>query len=74
MITGIGLGLGLLVGSTDVPTRVTTSLISGTRFSALALVIVGTTHGAGPGRATQRFPGESAKPTAAAARPSTRSW
>ncbi len=40
-ITALGLGLGLLVGGADGPTRVTTSLISGTRFSALGLIIVG---------------------------------
>lgn len=41
-IAGTGLGLGLLVGGSDGPTRVTTSLVSGTRFSALGLIIVGT--------------------------------
>jgi BASS family bile acid:Na+ symporter len=40
-ITGLGLGLGLLVGLPDEPTSVTTSLVSGTRFSALGLLIVG---------------------------------
>jgi BASS family bile acid:Na+ symporter len=41
-IAGTGLGLGLLIGGGDRPTRVTTSLVSGTRFSALGLIIVGT--------------------------------
>jgi BASS family bile acid:Na+ symporter len=40
-ITGLGLGLGLLVGGADEPTRVTTSLVSGMRFSALGLLLVG---------------------------------
>jgi BASS family bile acid:Na+ symporter len=43
-IVALGLGLGLLVGGSDAPTRVTTSLISGTRFSALGLIIVGTQY------------------------------
>lgn len=42
LVTGLGLGLGLLVGWADAPTRTTTSLVSGTRFSALGLIIVGT--------------------------------
>ncbi|HVD28690.1 MAG TPA: bile acid:sodium symporter [Mycobacteriales bacterium] len=41
-IAALGLGLGLLVGGGDRPMRVTTSLVSGTRFSALGLIIVGT--------------------------------
>lgn len=41
-VTGLGLWLGLLVGGADGPTRTTTSLVSGTRFSALGLIIVGT--------------------------------
>jgi bile acid:Na+ symporter, BASS family len=40
-IAGVGLGLGLLVGLLDAPTRITTSLVTGTRFSALGLIIVG---------------------------------
>jgi bile acid:Na+ symporter, BASS family len=50
MIVGLGLWLGLLVGLTDGPTRVTTSLVSGTRFSALGLIIVGTDY---PARSEQ---------------------
>jgi bile acid:Na+ symporter, BASS family len=46
LITGLGLGLGLLAGGADGPTRVATSLVTGTRFSALGLVIAGT-HFAG---------------------------
>lgn len=41
-ITGLGLALGLLVGIADGPTRVATSLVTGTRFSALGLIIAGT--------------------------------
>jgi predicted Na+-dependent transporter len=40
-IAGVGLGLGLLAGVADAPTRITTSLVTGTRFSALGLIIVG---------------------------------
>jgi bile acid:Na+ symporter, BASS family len=40
-ITGLGLGLGLVIGGADEPTRITTSLVSGTRFSALGLLLVG---------------------------------
>jgi BASS family bile acid:Na+ symporter len=46
-IAVLGLGLGLLVGIGDGPTRITISLISGTRFSALGLIIVATEF---PGR------------------------
>jgi BASS family bile acid:Na+ symporter len=41
-ITGLALGLGSLVGIADRPTRITTSLITGTRFSALGLIIAST--------------------------------
>jgi bile acid:Na+ symporter, BASS family len=37
---GTGLMLGLLAGGRDGPTRITTGLVSGTRFSALGLSIV----------------------------------
>ena len=40
-IVGVGLGLGLLAGRADASTRITTSLVTGTRFSALGLIIVG---------------------------------
>ena len=46
-IAALGLVLGLLVGGGDGPTRITTSLVSGMRFAALGLIIVGT-----------RFPGQ----------------
>jgi bile acid:Na+ symporter, BASS family len=39
-IVGLGLASGLLVGIADGPTRVSTSLVTGTRFSALGLSIV----------------------------------
>jgi predicted Na+-dependent transporter len=39
-IVGLGLASGLLLGIADGPTRVTTSLVTGTRFSALGLSIV----------------------------------
>jgi BASS family bile acid:Na+ symporter len=42
VIVGLGLGLGALAGVADAPTRTTTSLVTGTRFSALGLIIVGT--------------------------------
>lgn len=42
VIAGVGLGSGLLVGGADGPTRITTGLVTGTRFSALGLIIVGT--------------------------------
>jgi bile acid:Na+ symporter, BASS family len=42
VVTVLGLVLGLLVGWSSVATRTTTSLVSGTRFSALGLVIIGT--------------------------------
>jgi BASS family bile acid:Na+ symporter len=41
-ITGLALGLGSLAGIADRPTRITTSLITGTRFSALGLIIAST--------------------------------
>lgn len=41
VIAAAGLLLGLLVGGSDGPTRITTSLVTGTRFSALGLLIVG---------------------------------
>ena len=40
VVVGLGLASGLLLGIADGPTRVTTSLVTGTRFSALGLSIV----------------------------------